>query len=75
MPLPTLVLVLLSMALMFALTLVVRREYVHRRDWPGPKLEDLERGIRFPYSPPPERGQRAFGWAGELKPIKRPVTS
>ena len=75
MPRPTLVFVLLYMALLFALTLIVRREYVRRRDWPGPKLEDLERGIRFPYSPPPERRQRAIDWTGELKPIKRPVTS
>ena len=74
MPLPTLVLVLLYIALMFALTLIVRREYVRPRDWPGPKLEDLERGIRFPYSPPAERRPRAFDWTGELKPNKRPVS-
>jgi hypothetical protein len=75
MPMPTLVLVLLYMALMFFLTLIVRREYVRRRDWPGPKWEELERGIRFPYSPPPERRQRAFDWNSELKPIKLPRNS
>ena len=72
---PTLVLVLLYMALMFSLTLVVRREYVQRRDWRGPKREDLERGINFAYSPPPERRTRAFDWSGELKPIKHPNNS
>ena len=61
MSLPTLVVVLLYMALLFALTLIVRREYVHRRDWPGPKPEDLEL-VRFPYSPPPERRNRSFDW-------------
>ena len=71
----TLVLVLLYIALLYFLTLIVRRAYVRRRDWRGPKREDLERGIRFPYSPPPERRQRAIDWTGELKPIKRPVTS
>jgi hypothetical protein len=75
MPITTLVLVLLYMALMFALTLIVRREYFRRRDWPGPRLEDLERGIRFPYSPPPERRRRTFDWTSELKPIKRPRNS
>ena len=59
---PTLMLVLLYMGLMCYLTLLVRREYVRRRDWPGPKREDLERGIRFPYSPPPERRNRAIDW-------------
>jgi hypothetical protein len=72
MPMPTLVLVLLYTALLFSLALVVRREYGRRRDWPGPKWEDLERGIRSPYSPPPERRQRAFDWTSELKPIKLP---
>jgi hypothetical protein len=72
MPMPTLVLVLLYMALMFSLTLIVRREFVRRRDWPVPKWEDLERGITFRYSPPPERRQRAFEWTSELKPIKLP---
>ena len=71
MPIMTLVLILLYMALMFTLTLMVRRAYVRRRDWQGPKWEDLEQGIRFPYCPPPERRQRAFDWASELKPIKR----
>jgi hypothetical protein len=66
----TLVLVLLYMAMMFALTVIVRREYVHRRDWRGPKREDLEQRIRFPYSPPPEHRQRAFDWASEPKSIK-----
>jgi hypothetical protein len=75
MQMPTLVLVLLYMALMFFLTLIVRREYVRRRGWSGPKWEDLERGIRFPYSPPPERRQRAFDWTSELKPIKLPPKS
>jgi len=70
MPITTLVLVLFYMALMFALTLIVRREYFRRRDWPGPKWEDLERGIRFPYCPPPDR-QRTFDWTTELKPVKR----
>jgi hypothetical protein len=71
MPTTTLVLVLLYIALLFTLTLIVRREYVRRRDWPGPKLEDLERRIRFPYCPPPDRRQRTFDWTSELKPIKR----
>jgi hypothetical protein len=71
----TLVLVLLYMALMFALTVIVRREYVRRRDWRGPKREDLERGIKFPYSPPPEHRQRAFDWTCEPKPIKLPRSS
>jgi len=76
MPMFTLVLVLIYMALMFALTLIVRRSYVRRRDWAGPKFEDLERGIRFPYSPPPERRTtRAFEWGIELKPIKNPPKS
>jgi hypothetical protein len=70
-----LVVVLLYMALMFSLALLVRRAYVRRRDWPGPKREDLERGIRFPYSPPPERRTRAFDWSSELKPIKLPPNS
>jgi len=70
MPIPTPVLMLLYMALMFSLTLIVRREYVRRRDWPGPKREDLERGIKLPYSPGPERRQRAFEWTSELKPLK-----
>ena len=70
MPILTLVVVLLYIALMFSLTLIVRRAYVRRRDWPGPKREDLERRIKFPYSPPPERRQRAFDWTRELKPIK-----
>jgi hypothetical protein len=65
-----LVLVLIYMALMISLTLMVRRSYVRRRDWAGPKCEDLERGIRPPYSPPPERRTRAFDWSSELKPIK-----
>ena len=59
MPLPTLMVVSLYMALLFALILIVRRAYVRRRDWPGPKREDLEQ-VRFPYSPPPERRNRAF---------------
>jgi hypothetical protein len=63
MTMPTLVVVLLYVALLFALTLIVRRAYVRRRDWPGPKREDLER-VRFPYSPPPERRNRAFDWSG-----------
>ena len=63
------------MALMFALTVIVRRGYVRRREWPGPRREDLERGMRFPYSPPPERRQRAFDWTRELKPIKLPRNS
>lgn len=72
MPITTLVLVEFYLALMFALTLIVRRAYIRRRDWPGPKWEDVQQGIRFPYSPPPERRQRAFDWTSELKPIKRP---
>lgn len=75
MPMPTLALVLLYLVLMFFLTLIVRREYCRRRDWPGPKREDLERRIGFPYSPGPERRQRAFDWASELKPIKLPRSS
>jgi len=75
MPMLTLVLVLLYIALMYSLTLIVRRAYVRRRDWPGPKREDLERRIKFPYSPPPERRQRAFDWSSELKPIKLPPNS
>ena len=75
MQIPTIVVMLLYVALMFSLTVIVRREYVRRRDWPGPKREDLERGIRFPYSPPPERRTRAFDWASELKPIKLPPNS
>jgi hypothetical protein len=75
MPITTLVLVELYMALMFALTLIVRREYIRRRDWPGPKWEDLERGVRFPYCPPPERQERTFDWTRELKPIKHPRNS
>jgi hypothetical protein len=59
MPTPMLVVVLLYMALLFALTLIVRQAYVRRRDWAGPKREDLKR-VRFPYSPPPERRNRAF---------------
>ena len=74
MPTFTLVLVMLYMALMFALMLIVRWENVRRRDWRGPKREDLER-IRFPYSPPPDRRQRAFDWSSELKPIKLPRSS
>ena len=70
----TLVLVLLYIALLYFLTLIVRRAYVRRRDWRGPKRKDLER-IRFPYSPPPERRQRAFDWSSELKPIKLPRSS
>jgi len=70
----TLVLVLLYIALLYFLTLIVRRAYVRRRDWRGPKREDLER-IRFPYSPPPDRRQRAFDWSSELKPIKLPRSS
>ena len=75
MPMFTLVLVLLYMALMFALMLIVRWENVRRRDWRGPKREDLERGIRFPYSPPPERRQRTFDWTSEPQPIKLPRCS
>lgn len=75
MSITTLVLVLLYMALLFALTVIVRRAYVRRRDWPGPKLEDLERRIGFSYCPPPERRQRTFDWTSELKPIKRPRNS
>jgi hypothetical protein len=71
MSMPTLMLVLLYMGLMCYLTLLVRREYVRRRDWPGPKREDLERAMGIPYSPGPEHRQRAFDWASELKPIKR----
>jgi len=70
MPMLTLVLVLIYKTLMISLTLMVRRSYVRRRDWAGPKCEDLERGIRFPYTPPPERRTRAFDWTSELKPIK-----
>ena len=69
-----LILVLLYIALLCYLTLIVRRAYVRRRDWRGPKREDLER-IRFPYSPPPDRRQRAFDWSSELKPIKLPGSS
>ena len=75
MPMLTLVLVLIYMALMISLILMVRRSYVRRRDWAGPKWEDLERGIRFPYTPPPERRTRAFDWSSELKPIKNPPNS
>ena len=70
MPMLTLVLVLIYMALMISLTLMVRRSYVRRRDWAGPTCEDPEPGIRPPYSPPPERRTRAFDWTSELKPIK-----
>ena len=70
MPMLTLVLVLIYMALMISLILMVRRSYVRRRDWAGPTCEDPERGIRPPYSPPPERRTRAFYWTSELKPIK-----
>jgi hypothetical protein len=76
MPMLTLVLVELYIALMFSLTLIVRRAYVRRQDWPGPKREDLEREIKFPYSPPPERRKRAFDWTNsELKPIRLPPNS
>ena len=70
MPMLTLVLVLIYMALMISLILMVRRSYVRRRDWAGPTCEDPEPGIRPPYSPPPERRTRAFDWTSELKPIK-----
>ena len=77
MPLLTLASVLFYMGLMLALTLIVRFEYIriHRRDWRGPKRKDLERGIRFPYSPPPERRQRAFDLPSKLTPIKLPRCS
>jgi len=71
----TLMLVLIYMALMISLTLMVRRSYVRRRDWAAPTCEDVERGIRPPYSPPPERRTRAFDWSSELKPIKNPHNS
>ena len=73
MPMVTLVLVELYIALLFSLTLIVRRAYVRRRDWPGPKREDLER-VRIPYSPPQERRKRVFDWTPtvNLKPIKLP---
>ena len=75
MPMLTLVLVLIYMALMISLILMVRRSYVRRRDWAGPTCEDPEPGIRPPYSPPPERRTRAFDWSSELKPIKNPPNS
>jgi len=75
MPMLTLVLVLVYIVLIFALTLIVRRAYVRRRDWAGPKCEDRQPGIRLPYSPPPERRTRAFDWTSELKPIKNPHNS
>jgi len=73
MPMLTLAVVFLYMALMLSLAIIVRRAYVRRRDWPGPKREHLERGIS--YSPPPERRTRAFDWTSELKPIKLPPRS
>jgi hypothetical protein len=58
---PTPVLVSIYLLLMFALALIVRRAYVrYREDGPSPKPEDLERQIKVPYSPPPERRKRAF---------------
>jgi len=60
MPLATPLLVFIYFALMLSLGLIVRRAYIRRRNGPGPKQEDLEREIRFPYSPPAARRTRAF---------------
>jgi hypothetical protein len=59
-PIPGPVLLLIYYALMFCLALIVRWAYVRRRDGPSPKPKDLEREMRFSYSPPPDRRKRSF---------------
>ena len=57
---PTEVVLFLYFLLLFALALIVRGAYVrHCQNGPIGKSKDLGRGV--PYSPPPERWERAFG--------------
>ena len=47
--------------LMLALALIVRGAFRRYRDnGPNLRVEDLEREVRFPYTPPPERRKRSF---------------
>ena len=63
MAIPAEALLFVYFGLLFCLGLIVRWAYRHRRDAPTPKRENLEREIRFPYTPPPQGRKRAFDWS------------